>query len=143
LRAASLLVPGGRPWRAGSAEPFRDARSAGSPQSLHGHQPPGGDTSWAHARTNKNASRSRSMKTLVPIDVLDFDDALWVTFDWFDRMDAVRASANEPALDRSRHVSSSARLPGTLNIQRTTPRRAPRLDPVTARQLHGRQTLRL
>ena len=31
------------------------------------------------------------MKRSCPIDVLDFDDALWVTSDWFDRMDAARA----------------------------------------------------
>jgi hypothetical protein len=41
------------------------------------------------------------MKALAPIDVLDLDDALWAS-GWFDRMDAVRAIANEPALDRSR-----------------------------------------
>jgi hypothetical protein len=44
------------------------------------------------------------MKALVSIDVFDFDDALWVTSDWF--TDAVWTIANEPALDRSRHVSS-------------------------------------
>jgi hypothetical protein len=95
-----------------------------------------------HARANENASRSRSIKTLVPVDVLDFDDALWVTSDWFDRMDAGRAIANEPALDRSLHVSFSVRLPSTLNSQRAAPRRGPSLDPLTARQLHGRQTSR-
>jgi hypothetical protein len=47
------------------------------------------------------------MKALAPIDVLDFDDLLWVTSDRFDRMDAVPAVANEPTLDRSRHVSFS------------------------------------
>jgi hypothetical protein len=57
------------------------------------------------------------MKALAPIDVLDFDDPLWVTSDWFDRMDAVPAVANEPTLDRSRHVSSSVRSPRTLNSQ--------------------------
>ena len=47
------------------------------------------------------------MKALAPIDVLDFDDLLWVTSDRFDRMDAVPAVANERTLDRSRHVSFS------------------------------------
>jgi hypothetical protein len=134
-RAAVAKLPrldGGRFWRTGSAQSFRDARSTSSPQGLHSYQPPGDGTSRAHARTNENASRSRSMKTLVPIDVLDFDDALWVTSDRFDRMDAVRAIANEPALYRSLHVSFSVRLPSTLNSQRAAPRRDPSLDPLTA-----------
>jgi hypothetical protein len=42
------------------------------------------------------------MKALVPIEILDFDNALWVTSDWFDPMDAVRAITIETALDRSR-----------------------------------------
>ena len=52
------------------------------------------------------------MKVHAPIDVLDFDYALWVTTDWFDQMDAVPAVAHESALDLPRNVSSSVRLPG-------------------------------
>jgi hypothetical protein len=140
-RAAVAKLPpldGGRLWRTGSAQPFRDARSTSSAQGLYSYQPPGGGTSRAHARANESASRSRSIKTLVHADVLDFDDALWVTSDWFGRMDAVRAIANERALDRSLHESFSVRLPSTLNSQRAAPRRGPSLDPLTARQLHGR-----
>jgi hypothetical protein len=58
------------------------------------------------------------MKALAVIYVLNFDDPLWVSADWLDRMDAVPAVANEPALDQSRHLSSSVRLPRTLNSQR-------------------------
>jgi hypothetical protein len=58
------------------------------------------------------------MKALAAIDVLDFDDPLWVASGRFDRMNAVPAVANEQALDHSRHVSSSIRLPTTLNSQR-------------------------
>jgi hypothetical protein len=58
------------------------------------------------------------MKALAAIHFFDFDDPLWVTADWLDRMDAIPAVANEPALDHSRHLSSSVRLPRTLNSQR-------------------------
>jgi len=47
------------------------------------------------------------MKALAPIEVLYFDDLLRVTADWFDRLDAVPAVANEPTFDRSRHMFSS------------------------------------
>ena len=57
--------------------------------------------------------RARPMKALAPIDVLDFNDPLRVTPDWFDPKDAVPAVANETALDRSCHVSSSLRSPRT------------------------------
>jgi hypothetical protein len=60
------------------------------------------------------------MKALAAIHILDFDDPLWVTADWLDRMDAVPAVANEPALDYSRHLSSSVRSPRTLNSQRAS-----------------------
>src|SRR4030095_4215143 len=66
----------------------------------------------AHKRDRQSLQiRARPMKALARIDVLDFDDPLRVTSDGFYRMDAVPAVANEPALDRCRHVSSSVRSP--------------------------------
>jgi hypothetical protein len=58
------------------------------------------------------------MKALARIDVLYFDDPLWVASDGFYRMDAVPAVANEPALNHCRHVSSSSLIPGALSSQR-------------------------
>jgi len=43
------------------------------------------------------------MKALAAIHILDFDDPFWVTADWLDRMNAVPAVANEPALNHLRH----------------------------------------
>jgi hypothetical protein len=62
--------------------------------------------SRAHKRERQSLQiRARPMKALSPIDVLDFDDALWVISDLFDQLNAVPAVAKEPALDRSRHMS--------------------------------------
>jgi hypothetical protein len=75
--------------------------------------------SVAHKRERQSLQiRARPVKALAAIDVLDFDDSVWVASGLFHRMDAVPAVANEPALDCSRHVSSSIRTPRTLNSQR-------------------------
>ena len=61
------------------------------------------------------------MKALVPIQVLDFDDSLWVKSNRFDRMDAVSAVANEPALDRSSHGLTDNWVRGTLTSNAEVP----------------------
>ena len=75
--------------------------------------PEGAPSLPAPGEQTRTPVRSRSMKALGPIDVLDFDDALWVTSDLFDRMDPARALQKETSARSLAPCVSSVRLPST------------------------------